>query len=240
MICKNCNQNFEITDADRQFYHKIEVPEPVFCVNCRRQQLLAFWPFGQFYQRKCDLTGEIIISTFPAKAPFPIYKKINWLSDKWQPPQLALDLEQPFFPQLEKLQKMTPHYHLLDDGTNTNCDYSDDIYNCKSCYLCRAMFYCEDLYFCYRMFYCKDSLDCAYCYNLEKCYSCVRCWHCYNTYYSLECRDCLDSYFLYDCRNCKNCFLSSNLRNVEYYFKNKKYSPEEYEKKVKEYDLGSW
>ena len=26
--CKNCQQNFTITEADRQFYRKMEVPEP--------------------------------------------------------------------------------------------------------------------------------------------------------------------------------------------------------------------
>ncbi|MFA5076667.1 MAG: hypothetical protein WC480_04620 [Patescibacteria group bacterium] len=239
-ICKNCNQNFTITDQARQFYHKIDVPEPVICADCRRQQLLAFWPFGQFYSRKCDKTGENIISTFPPQAHFPVYKKENWLKDDWQPSEVDLNLEQSFLKQLSELQKKSPHYHMLTDGTNFNCDYCDDIYSSKNCYLTRSTANSEDLHFCYRMTTCKDSLDCVYSDNLEKCYSCTRCWYCYNTYYCLECRDCLDSYFLYDCRGCRSCFICWNLRNAEHCIKNKQYSAADYQAEIKKIQLGSW
>jgi len=238
--CKNCQKEFVVTPVEESYLAKFEVPHSGLCLDCRRQRLLAFWPFGNFYQRKCDLTGELIISTFSPNAPFPVYKRDNWLTDRWQPPKAEVDLNKSFFEQLRTLQSQTPHYHMLTDGTITNCDYCDDIYNSKNCYLTRSGTEMEDLYFCYRVFFSKDSFDCVYCYKIEKCYSCTRLWSCYNVKYSLESRDCLDSYWLYDCRGCKNCFMCWNLRNAEYCINNKKYSPAEYEKKIVEFNLGSW
>ncbi len=240
MKCKNCNNEFTIYPEDKKFYAKIAVPEPDTCFNCRSQYLLAFWSYGQFYQRKCDKTGETIISTFPPETIFPVYKKENWLKDDWDVPEMDVDLDRPFLEQLDELQKQTPHYHLFTDGTSVNCDYCDDIYSSKNCYLTTNCAESEDLYFCCRILYCKDSFDCVYSYYLEKCYSCTRCWHCYDCKYSLESRDCLDSVFLYDCRGCKNCFMSCNLRNSEYVFMNQQYSAAQYQKKISELNLGSW
>ena len=238
--CKNCQTAFTISPEDRAFYGRIGVPLPTLCVNCRRQHLASFWPFGNFYQRKCDQTGESIISTFSPQAPFPVYKRENWLKDNWQVPEAKVNLDQPFLEQLTALQKKTPHYHQLTDGTNVNCEYCDDAYTSKNCYLTRSFAESEDLYFGYRMVGCKDCFDSVYSYNLEKCYSCTRCWQCYNTHYSLESRDCLDSYFLYDCRGCKNCLMCWNLRNAEYCIKNQQYSAAEYERKIAEINFGSW
>ncbi|MBI5621500.1 hypothetical protein HY933_01370 [Candidatus Falkowbacteria bacterium] len=238
--CKQCTTDFTITDADKTFYARIDVPKPELCVRCRWQWLLSFWPFGNFYQRQCDKTGQTIISTFSPDAPFPVYKKEEWMKDDWPVPESVVALDQPFLPQLEALQQRTPHYHQLTDNQIINCDYSDDLYACKNCYLSRAIFNCEDLYFSYRIFNTKDSFDCVYSYNLENCYSCTRCWQCYNCQYCLESRDCLDSRFLYDCRGCKNCFLCWNLRNAQYCIGNQQYSADAYQEKLAQIHFNSW
>ena len=33
--CKKCAQNFEIFKEDIDFYHKLRVPPPTFCPQCR-------------------------------------------------------------------------------------------------------------------------------------------------------------------------------------------------------------
>jgi hypothetical protein len=38
--CKQCSNQFEITDADRAFYRKMDVPEKVFCEQCYLKEVV--------------------------------------------------------------------------------------------------------------------------------------------------------------------------------------------------------
>ena len=69
---------------------------PKYCPDCRQQKRLAFWPFAKFNKRKCDLSGESIISIYPSSAHFPVYKSSNWNSDAWEPPFLDYDASRNF------------------------------------------------------------------------------------------------------------------------------------------------
>ncbi|PIZ73391.1 hypothetical protein COY07_02085, partial [Candidatus Peregrinibacteria bacterium CG_4_10_14_0_2_um_filter_43_11] len=230
--------SFNVTEQDRQFYAQIQVPEPQFCPDCRRHRRLAFWPFGVLQKRKCDFSGESIISSFSPDCRFSIYKRDYWFSDKWVAPEQEVDLHRSFFDQLYELQVKTPHFHQLGKN-NINSDYADDIWDSKNIYLSRSMATCEDLCYCYRVLYCKDSIDLSYCYTMEQSYECTYCFKCFNVKFSLDSHDCSDSYFLYDCRGCRNCFMCWNLRNKEYAIFNKSYSKNDYEEKIKSLQLGS-
>ena len=245
--CRQCGKNFEIKEKDREFYDKISptfegqkfpIPEPKDCQSCRREHLLMFWPYGILQKRKCDFSGESIISTFGKNSRFPVYKKEHWFSDKWNPPSQEIDFSKPFFDQFYELQCKTPHFHQLGKN-NQNCDYADDAYDCKDAYLSRSMADCENVYYIYRILGAKNSMDLTYCYHMEQCYECVYCWNGFNLMYSLDCHNCSDSWFLYNCRGCSNCFMSWNLRNKKYHILNKPYPKEEYEAKIKELNLGS-
>jgi hypothetical protein len=236
--CKHCKQDFQIPEEDRKFYEKIKVPNPKLCYKCRRKRRLAHWPFGVLQKRKCDFSGEEIISTYPPNARFPVYKREHWFSDDWDPPHQEIDFSRPFLDQLYELQCKTPHFHQL--GRNSvNCDYADDIWECKSAYASRSMAECEDMFYVYRILYSKDCMDITYCYHMEQSYECTYCFRCFNLKFSLNCQGCYDSYFLYDCRECNNCFMCWNLRNQKYHILNKPYSKEEYEEKIKEFKLNS-
>ncbi len=238
-ICQRCKKEFTIEPQDFAFYEKMKVEPPKICYECRIKQRLAFWPFGKFQKRKCDLTGENIISLFPAQARFPVYKASNWFSDNWTPPFLEIDFSKNFFEQLKELQEKTPRSHQLG-VENTDCDYCDDVWWSKNCYLCRSLGYGENLSYCYRTVNCRDSLDLTYCFDSEESYDCVYCSKVFKVKYALNTRDSLESAFLYDCRNVNHCFMCWNLRNKEYHIKNKAYSKEEYLQEMKKYRLNSY
>ena len=89
--CQNCKKDFVIDPDDFNFYEKINVPAPTFCPECRLIRRLASTNERVLYKRKCDLTGEEIISMFPSDAPFPVYETEAWYSDKWDPYQYGMD-----------------------------------------------------------------------------------------------------------------------------------------------------
>ena len=228
--CKTCNTEFEILAP--RFYKRLEIPKPKNCPVCRRKHRLAFWPYGILQKRKCDFSGEIIISAHSPNAHFPVYKREHWFTDKWDRPEMEIDWDRSFFDQLYELQSKTPHFHQLGKN-NINCDYTDDVWSCKDCYMSRSMAECEDVYHVYRLLYARDCMDQTYCYEMEQSYECTYCFKGYNLKFALDCRDCSDSWFLYNCRGCRHCFMCWNLRNREYCILNKQYTKEEYEEKIK-------
>lgn len=237
--CQNCKSEFIIEPADFEFYEKMKVAPPKYCFYCRTQKRLAFWPFGKFNKRVCDLSKEKIISIFSSSSNFPVYKTNHWNSDKWEAPSMEYDETRPFFDQFYELFIKAPKPHQFGIN-NIECDYCDDVWDSKNCYLCRSLANCENLFYSYRTLRCRDSYDLTYCYDAEKSYDCTYCFKTYNVKYAFNTRDSMDSAFLYDCRNVKNCFMCWNLRNKDYHILNQPYSKEEYFKKIKEYNLKSW
>jgi hypothetical protein len=146
------------------------------------------------------------------------------------------DESKTFFEQIKSLQERIPRPHQAGLN-NQNCDWSDDIWNSKNCYLSRSSEECEDLTYSYRTFKCKNSINLVFSFEVENSYDCVYCFNSYNLKYSINSRNCIDSYFLYDCRNCTNCFMSWNLRNKSYCIENIQYTKEKYFEKLKEYNL---
>jgi hypothetical protein len=137
------------------------------------------------------------------------------------------------------LQKKVPHPHQLGNK-NVNCQWTDDWWESKECYLCRSGFQNEYLSYCYRSAFSKESIDLTYCFNVEQSYDCLYCFKCWKIKYSFNCHDCVDSAFLYDCRNVQNCFMSWNLRNKQYCIENVQYTKEEYLEKIKQFNLKSY
>jgi len=238
--CEKCKQSFAIQADDLPFYEKMDLPLPAMCPVCRWKYLLAFWIFGKFRIAKSALSGKTIITVISESVPFPIYDRAEFVSDAWDPLTYGKDYDnsRPFIEQLVELQSKVPHPHQV--GTkNTNCDWTDDVWESKDAYLTRSAVNLEFISYSYRVLGCKNSIDLTYCWYLEHSYDCVYCFKSYNLKHSFNCRDCIDSYFLYDCRNCQNCFMCWNLRNQKYCILNKPYSKEEYFKKVEEYNLSS-
>jgi|SRR3989344_1482653 len=239
--CEHCKTSFETSDGELSLYEKVGIELPTICFFCRIKLHLSFWLFGKFRKGKSDLSGEGLITVLPEKNRYPIYTLTEWYSDKWD----AMDYRQnydekrAFFEQLQELQEKVPHPH-QNGVKNTNCDWCDDVWNSKNCYLSRSMEECEDLLYSYRNIRVKNSIDMNICFNCEKCYDSGECHHSFKLFYSKHSRDCVDSYFLYDCRNCQNCFMCWNLRSKSYCIENIQYSREEYLEKLESFYLGSY
>ncbi|KKP87096.1 MAG: hypothetical protein UR90_C0014G0003 [Parcubacteria group bacterium GW2011_GWC1_35_8] len=240
-ICEHCKQNFTISEGELSLYEKVGIELPVLCFFCRVKLHLSFWMFGKFRKGKSDLSGKSLITVLPEKTRYPIYTLHEWHSDKWDAMDYGIDYDEkePFLKQLQELQEKVPHPH-QNGANNTNCDWCDDVWNSKNCYLARSMETCEDLMYSYRNLWVKNSIDVVICFKSEKCFDSGECHNSFKLFYSRHSRDCIDSFFLYDCRNCQNCFMSWNLRNKSYCIENVQYSKEEYAEKLKSFNLGSY
>ncbi len=239
--CQNCKNEFTIEPDDFAFYNRLDIPPSDLCSYCRWKHLLAFWVFGKFRKTVSALSGKNIITTFPESVKFPLYNRNEFVSDEWDLLSCGVDYNETdsFFKQFQILQAKVPHPH--QSGTkNVNCDWSDDVWSSKDCYLCRSLLDCEFLSYGYRTFSCKNSIDLTYCFETELSYDCLNCFKCYKLQYSSNSHNCIDSKFLYDCRNCTNCFMCWNLRNKQYCIFNKQYSKDEYFEKLREFNTRSW
>lgn len=219
----------------------MDVPVPEACPVCVVKELLTFWVFGRFRKTTSALSGKSIITVRPASMAPPLYAYDEWISDAWDPLSYARDYDptRPFFEQFVDLQNKVPHPHLLGNK-NVDCDWCDDVWTSKNCYLCRSLVDCENVSYGYRVIRCRDSFDITFSFDLQMSYDCLYCYSLYRVRHAFDSRDSTDSIFLYDCRNVQNCFMCWNLRNKRYCILNEQYSKEEYQKKLKEFDIASY
>ena len=240
MICINCKKTFEVSEGERVMYSKVGVPLPTECFTCRAQRSFAFWHFGKFRKGVSALSGDRLITTLPENTRYPIYSSKEWFSDAWDPMThgVSFDPNRSFFEQFNEVQQKIPRPHQTGKN-NLDCDWSDDVWDCKNCYLSRSILDSENIGYSYRAFRCKDSYDLTYCYDIDQSYDITFGFNCFRVKHGFNVRDCIESTFLFDCRNVQNCFMCFNLRNKQYHILNKPYSKEEYFEKIKAYHLGS-
>lgn len=236
--CPMTGQPFELTAFEMAMRKKLGIEgEPKFHPIFRFMQLGAFWQHWNLHKRKCDKTGNQIISVFSENCPYPVWQRDEWIKNA-NPPGADYDPGTQFFPQLWELFRRCPIPHNVGAG-NENCEYTDDWWYCKNCYLCHSGVKCEDLRYCYRTIHCKDSQYCVFSFESEKCVDLIDCHSCFRVAYASKSWQCRDSAFLYDCRNCADCMFCTNLRNKSYCFGNEQLTKEEYEKKRATWDLRS-
>lgn len=240
--CKNCTQPFEIFPEDRAFYASMEVPEPTLCPDCRQQRRSA-QPNQLFLsKRKCDLTGQTLVSNFSPESPYPVYAPEVWYSDAWDPLQYGRDYDfgRPFFEQFADLFAVVPRPALFTGYQyDENSPYTNHAGKNKNCYFIFDSDENWDCLYSYSINHCKNVMDCYRTRKCELCYECVDSYSCYHHCAFLQdCENCTDSFFLKNCIGCKNCLFSVNLRNKQYYIHNQKASKEEYEAYLQK--LSSW
>mgnify|MGYP001615829017 CR=1 FL=1 len=237
-ICKNCPNNFDLSEGDLSYYEEMKVPEPTFCPDCRQQRRLAWRNERKLYVRKCNGTGETILSVYSEEKPFQIYKNEYWYSDKWDALTYGRDFDfnRPFFEQFKELMHSVPQL-ALSTVNNQNCDYVNQCGWCKDSYLIFEADFDEKCFYSSYIYDSKDCVDNVHCYQSELCYECTDVRNCYNLRFSQNCNTCSDSWFLKNCIGCSNCFGCVNLRNKQYYIYNKPYSKEGYVKQMETYNL---
>lgn len=240
-ICQNCKNNFEVTEKDREFLTMLKVPEPTFCAPCRMVRRFAFRNERSLYKRKCDLCHKESIMQYPSDAPFPVYCKSCWWSDKWSPAIYAkeYDFNRPFFQQFRELFLSVPRCGLRHQGNIINSEYTNSVTDMKNCYLVFATTRAEDSRYSGWVNGSKQMQDCFAAIKSERCYECIDCTNCYELLYSRESTNCRSSWFLQNCINVTDSIACVNLRNKQYCIFNEQYTKEEYEQKRNEMDLES-
>ncbi len=239
--CKQCSVQFEVTDTDRDFYEKINVPEPTLCPDCRQQRRLAFRDERKIYLRKCDATGEEIISIYSPDKPYKVYSTDYWWSDQWDPMEYGRDFDfnRPFFEQFSELSHAVPKLQYSAYG-NENCPFMNRCSNCRNCYMCFNLDHGEDSYYSevgFKLIFC---FDCAFSKEMELCSYCTDCQKCYASTNLRRCSNLSESHFCFDCHAGSNLILCWNLRNKNYCIENKEYSKEEFFKKKSELQLDQY
>ena len=131
--CKQCNARFEVTEADRAFYRKIDVPEPKLCPPCRYQRRLAHRNEWTMYSRVCDATKKPIVALYPKDSGYTVYEQSYWRSDKWDARQYGreFDFSRPFFEQFQDLRKVVPRLS-LNSPDSENSEFTNQSQNNKN------------------------------------------------------------------------------------------------------------
>jgi len=239
--CQNCKQNFVIETEDFDFYKKIDVPAPTFCPECRMIRRMTWRNERGLHKNKCQATGKDVISMFSPESKTIVYERDYWWSDNWD--QLSsgrdYDFSKPFFEQYRDLFYSAP----LPNIANSNCirsDYSNELADCKDCYLTYASFNNENLSYSRGGVQSRDSFDLDTVLKGEQCYNDILCGGIYKVNFSYDSDDSMNSDFLQACKNMKNSLGCINLNNKSYSIFNKQYTKEEYENERKNYDFGSY
>ncbi len=236
--CPITGRTFEVTPEEMALRKKLGVDgEPEFHPVFRFMQLGAFWQHWNLFKRKCDRTGKSIISVFSDDCPYPVWHKDEWIKHA-DPPAAEVDLTKPVFPQMQELFFRSPIAHNVGTA-NENCEYTDDWWYSKNCYLSHSGVSNEDLRYCYRALRVKNCSYSAFPFDSEWSNDLINSHGCFRVIFTLNSWQCSDSAFLYDCRNCQHCFLCSNLRNRQYCIRNKQCTRDEYESVMREWDLHS-
>lgn len=243
-ICRYCQTSFPITDKDLEFYEKVSptfgwkkysIPTPTLCPDCRQQRRLSFRNERKLYKRKCDATGQNIISIYSPDKPFRVYHQDYWWSDAWDPMDYGRDFDfgRGFFEQFGKIANNVAKMP-LSVFSMENSDYTNQSSNLKNCYLVVNSEKSEDCYYGSGVYYSSNCIDCLKVWQSVGCYECIDCKNCYNLSYSQNCSDCRDSQYLQDCKNCLNCFGCENISGKQYWIFNEPYNMTTYFEKIKE------
>lgn len=230
--CGQCNAQFKIRDADREFYTKIDVPEPTQCPQCRMQRRLAYRSERHLYPRTCDLCKKQMLSVYAVDSDYTVYCPSCWFSDAWDATQYGcqFDFSRFFFEQFHELKMRVPRLGLVVEAPSlVNSDYTNQADHLKNAYLVFGAVQVEDSLYSYGIYHSKDCVDCFGVVNSELCYWCVDSEHCYGCQFSSLCSNCNECYFCFDCTGSNNCIFSDGLRNKSYHIFNKKVSKKEYQ-----------
>ena len=249
--CKHCDTKFEITDKDIEFYEKVSpifawkkynIPSPTLCPDCRQQRRLSFRNERNLYRRKCDFTWKDIVSIYSPDKPYKVYDREIWLSDKWNPLDYWIDFDfsKSFFKQFQDLLYKVPRQNLNIDNTCENSSYSNQLTNCKDCYLCFSWSTSEKCSYSNRVNFCENWYDCLLIKNSQECYECIDCFNIFNCKFSQKIINCQNSSFLFNCIWCEYCFWCVNLVNKRYHIFNKEYSKETYFEEIKKHNFSEW
>jgi len=237
--CGVCGGKWRIEEQDLDILRKIIVPVPDECPECNLRHRMVFRNEANMYSgRKCEATGQSIISVYSPDKKYKVYDKKYWYSDDWNPLDYGqeYDSKRSFFDQLSELMWKVPYPNLLSTNSE-NSDYASHAVNCSNCYCVAMSLNNEDCYYGRVVWHSKNCVDCR---NVDRCIDCY--WNVKginNNYciYLINSKDCFDCHFSINLTNCQYCILSSNLKNKSYYIYNQPVSREEFVRYKQRWDF---
>lgn len=228
--CQQCAAFFVVDEKEQACLGKLSIPPPTLCFDCSQKQRLVFRNSRSLYNRKCDHSGEAIISIYSPDKPYTVYKSDYWFGDKWDATDYGreVDFSRPFFPQLKDLQLKVPRLALLNFNAE-NSDYCNSCIGNKNCYLIFGGDYNQDCLFGNLGMHNESTVDADASNQSRLCYMMGDCTNCYQCQFIFDSKDCSDCYFVSDCSNCTNCILCTNLQHAQYCINNMQVSQEQFE-----------
>ncbi len=237
---------FPIFASDDLFYNQVSpvigwikqsIPRPTLCPEERLRRRAQFRNERKLYKRKCDATGESMVSIYSAEKPYTVYnQKYRW-SDAWDPMQYGREYEggKSFVNQFDSLLKTVPKLWIINDNGvwSVNCEYTCDFVWGKNCYMCFEMWDCEDSLYSHHSNWWVNICDCDEATGCRDCYevlSSVDCFDSRNLHGCIKATSCMYSDDLLWCDHCLFC---CGLQNQSYMFMNNPISKEEYKEVVR-------
>jgi hypothetical protein len=241
-ICRVSWVEFPIYQSDLDFYEKISptfagqkfaIPTPTLCPEERQRRRLTFRNERNLYKRKCDFSGEQIISNYSPDKDYIVYSHKNWWSDVWNDADYALPIDETisFSTHYNQLLHTVPHISLMVK-MNENCDYVNGCGNSKDCYLVFDTDFCENSLYSSIIKHSQYVFDSTHIYYCQYIYNSI---NCSESYHLMNCRECDQSKHLsycIMCSNCEYCVWCSNLVGKKYCINNIQYTKQEYEQLV--------
>ena len=221
--CKDCGDNFLISDSDRDFYTKMDLPDPKHCPDCRQRRRILQLNQLQLFKRDCGATGKPMITNHPPYVQYPVYSQLHWYSDAVDNTEYGqeIDFKKPFFEQFAELSKKAARPALFTDFTrDENSAFTNYAGKNKNCYLIFDSDENWDCLYSYSANSCKNSIDCYRGDKLELCYEAIDCSNCYACIYAQDCHDCSESMFIKNCISARNSLFCANLFQKENYLFN--------------------
>lgn len=239
--CKKCQQGFTITDQDKAYYAKIEVPMPTWCPTCRQMRRMIWRNERQLFRRTSSKSGQSMVSMFPEGTPFPVYTDKEWNADDWTLPEQEWDPSRPFLEQWRELQLKTPRAAMFRvEESLQNSEFTNCCTALKDCYMVYGAGDDEGCLYSVLLDGARDVCDGYAVANSELCYEVLDASNCYNVQYAEDVKNCRNSMFLMNCIGCADCFGCVNLRNKQYCLWNRQLTKEAYEEEMKKIDLGKY
>lgn len=206
-------------------------------------QRFSWCGYRLLHKRKCDFTGDSVISSYHPDAPYKTYRQDIWWSDKWDAKTYGRDYDfsRSFFEQFDELLKATPHPVLYTEYSSMiRSEYCNAASTLKDCYLCFRIDGTENCAYVNTATDMKDCIDGNYVNFDELSYDFLTCNKCYQAFYSEDCDECHNVYFSKNLVGCTNCIGCINLRGQSYQIFNQPVSKEEFERQLAELNLGSF
>jgi len=221
----------QLSPNDLKLLERLDVPVPQLSFSELMQSLMSFRNEWVLHRRKCDLSGQAIISAYPEQTMFPVYRNELWWGDHWRPEKFAqpVNFSRPFFDQVADLQAIVPR-----EGTSVfnceNSDYNSHIRESRNCYLNSLVYRCEDTFYSYWVVNDKDAADCLLVNNSTLVYDCMDCDTLYECVHLQDCNNCKDCHFSYQLRGCDSCIGCYNLVNKRFYVFNQAVTESEFKR----------